>query len=110
PGWAGEIAANTPPEITARPEADVSDQQPIFVEEPKPTPPTQPATSRLGNNISTSLPPPGGSKAAAAIDTFAQDHADEPFDDQWLYQQGYHRTRVYNYTLPDGTRLYQPNR
>jgi DNA polymerase I-like protein with 3'-5' exonuclease and polymerase domains len=68
------------------------------------------ASTHQGNGASASQPPPGGSKAAAAVDTFAQDHADEPFDDLWLCLQGYRLARVYEYTLPDGTLLYQQNR
>jgi RecA-family ATPase len=69
---------------------------------------TQASATKQGNGAS--MLPPSGSKAAAAVDTFAQDHADEPFDDLWLRRQGYRLTRVYNYKLPDGTLLYRQNR
>jgi AAA domain len=48
-----------------------------------------------------------GSQAQAARDTYAQDHAGEPFSDFALRRQGYELRRAFDYTLPDGTSLYQ---
>ena len=51
-----------------------------------------------------------GSRAEAARDTYADDHAGEKFDDSFLRRQGYRLAKVYDYKLPDGTILYQQNR
>jgi len=67
-------------------------------------------------------PPPGGnaggngawrasgSKSEAERDTYAEDHAGEPFSDADLIRRGYQLTRVFGYTLADGSLLYQQNR
>jgi hypothetical protein len=54
--------------------------------------------------------PIGGSKSAAAADSYTEEHTDEPFDDNFLRAKGYALTQVYNYTLADGAPLYQQNR
>jgi DNA polymerase len=51
-----------------------------------------------------------GSKAKAAHDTYAEEHADEPFSDTYLQTRGYRLATVFKYTLPDGTPLYRQNR
>ena len=51
-----------------------------------------------------------GSKTEAEKDSYAEEHAGEPFDDIHLRRQGYRLTQVFDYTLADGTRLYQQNR
>jgi hypothetical protein len=51
-----------------------------------------------------------GSKSEAEQDTHAEEHADEPFDDIFLLRKGYRLARVFDYTLADGTLLYQQNR
>jgi RecA-family ATPase len=61
-------------------------------------------------SVATSKPPPGGSKSAAEEDSYAQDHAGEPFNDAWLLRRGYSCTRTFDYTLPDGTVLYEQRR
>jgi hypothetical protein len=58
-------------------------------------------------------PPPrknGGSKAEAERDTFAEDHAGEPFNDAFLRRKGYQLAHVFDYTLADSALLYQQNR
>jgi DNA polymerase I-like protein with 3'-5' exonuclease and polymerase domains len=52
----------------------------------------------------------GGSKTEAARDTYAEDHADEPFSDADLRAVGYRLTHVFDYTLADGALLYRQNR
>ena len=52
----------------------------------------------------------GGSKSEAERDTYAKDHAGEPFNDTRLLQRGYQLTRVFDYTLADKTLLYWQNR
>jgi hypothetical protein len=54
--------------------------------------------------------PRGGSQTATDDDSFAQDHAGEPFDDSSLLRRGYACTRTFDYTLPDGTVLYEQRR
>jgi DNA polymerase-1 len=83
----------------------ISRKEPHHAEEPKSAPQGNGSTLVHHRPLS-----PDGSKTAAATDTFARDHADEPFDDLWLRRQGYLCARVYDYTLPDGTLLYQQNR
>jgi len=51
-----------------------------------------------------------GSKTEAEDDTYAEDNAGQPFNDAYLRAQGYRLTHVFDYTLPDGTLLYQQNR
>jgi DNA polymerase I len=51
-----------------------------------------------------------GSKTEAERDTYAEDHAGKPFNDAFLRNRGYHLAAVFDYTLPDGTLLYQQNR
>jgi hypothetical protein len=50
-----------------------------------------------------------GSRAEAARDTHAEDNAGKPFNDAYLRGQ-YRLAHVFDYTLPDGTLLYQQNR
>jgi DNA polymerase len=57
------------------------------------------------NNTSTA-----GSKAEAEADTYAEEHAGEPFSDAYLRSRGYRLARVFDYTLPDVTVLYHQNR
>jgi hypothetical protein len=59
---------------------------------------------------STSGTPPGGSKSAAAHDSYAGDHAGEPFSDSSLLLRGYQFTRSFDYTLSDATQLYEQRR
>ena len=80
---------------------------------------SQPATATKPPPVS---PPPGGnaggngawrasgSKTEAERDTYAEDHAGEPFNDADLLRRGYQLTRVFDYTLADGSLLYQQNR
>jgi DNA polymerase len=51
-----------------------------------------------------------GSRAEAARDTHAEDNAGKPFNDAFMRTQGYRLAKVFDYTLPDGTVLYQQNR
>ena len=52
-----------------------------------------------------------GSKVAADRDAkYAKEHAGKPFDDLDLRAVGYQLKRVFDYTLADGTLLYQQNR
>jgi DNA polymerase I-like protein with 3'-5' exonuclease and polymerase domains len=51
-----------------------------------------------------------GSKTEAEHDTYAEEHAGEPFNDAYLYRKGYQLAHVFDYTLADGTLLYQQNR
>ena len=51
-----------------------------------------------------------GSKSEAERDTYAEDHVGEPFNDADLIRRGYQLTRVFDYTLADGSLLYQQNR
>jgi DNA polymerase I-like protein with 3'-5' exonuclease and polymerase domains len=52
----------------------------------------------------------GGSKTEAERDTYAKEHAGEPFNDADLRAVGYRLTRVFDYPLADGTLFYQQNR
>lgn len=52
----------------------------------------------------------GGSKSGAARNSYAEDHADEPFADSALLLQGYQFARAFDYTLPDGAVLYEQRR
>jgi hypothetical protein len=97
-------------EPQAAPEPDAI---PAHIVDDTPTAPKQPPPAS---------PPPGGnagrnggwrasgSKSEAERDTYAEDHAGEPFNDTRLLQRGYQLTRVFDYTLADGTLLYQQNR
>src|SRR5262249_18744995 len=51
-----------------------------------------------------------GSKVEIERDTYTEEHADEPFDHAFLINQGYRLARGFDYTLADGTLLYQHNR
>ena len=51
-----------------------------------------------------------GSKTEADHDTYAEENAGQPFNDGYLGAQGYRLAHVFDYTLPDGTLLYQQNR
>jgi DNA polymerase I-like protein with 3'-5' exonuclease and polymerase domains len=51
-----------------------------------------------------------GSKTEAERDTYAKEHAGEPFSDADLRALGYRLVRVFDYTLADGMLLYQQNR
>jgi len=51
-----------------------------------------------------------GSKTEAERDTYAEEHAGEPFSDTDLRAVGYRLARIFNYTLADVTLLYQQNR
>jgi hypothetical protein len=51
-----------------------------------------------------------GSKAEAERDTYAEEHAGEPFNDAFLLRQGYRLAHVFNYTLPDTTLVNKQNR
>jgi hypothetical protein len=51
-----------------------------------------------------------GSKTEAEQDTHAEDNAGKPFNDAYLRRQGYRLAKAFDYTLPDGTLLYQQNR
>jgi DNA polymerase I-like protein with 3'-5' exonuclease and polymerase domains len=54
--------------------------------------------------------PPRGSKTEATRDTYAEEHAGEPFNDNNLRRQGYRLAQVFDYTLADGTLINQQNR
>jgi hypothetical protein len=54
--------------------------------------------------------PSGGSVTEAERDTYAKDNAGKAFNDSFMRTQGYRLARVFDYTLPDGTVLYQQNR
>jgi hypothetical protein len=71
---------------------------------------TEAHQSAAGNGRGNNVPPPGGSKTATDRDTYADDHAGEPFNDLWLLRRGYSCARTFNYTLPDGTLLYEQRR
>ena len=51
-----------------------------------------------------------GSKSEAERDTYAEEHAGEPFNDAAIRWLGYALVRTHDYPLPDGTMLYQQNR
>jgi hypothetical protein len=51
-----------------------------------------------------------GSWSEAKRDSHAEDNAGKPFDDAWLLRKGYQFVRAFDYTLPDGARLYQQRR
>jgi RecA-family ATPase/DNA polymerase I-like protein with 3'-5' exonuclease and polymerase domains len=48
-----------------------------------------------------------GSRTAVIQDKYVGEHAGEPFNDLYLRQQGYIPRSEFNYTLPDGTLVYQ---
>jgi hypothetical protein len=106
-------AAAEPPSYILDPESDAKGASPATSAESRPATTTEPPPAS---------PPPGGnaggngawrasgSKSEAERDTYAKDHACEPFNDAFLLQRGYQLARVFDYTLPDGTPLYQQNR
>jgi DNA polymerase-1 len=51
-----------------------------------------------------------GSKTEAEHDTYAEEHAGEPFNDAFLLMQGYRLAHVFDYTLPDATLINKQNR
>src|SRR5262249_41566454 len=63
-------------------------------------------TNKSGNGAQWS----GGSKSEAERDTYSEEHAGKPFNDAFLLRQGYRLAHVFDYTLADGTLLYQQNR
>ena len=79
-------------------------------EEPPPPPPPPPKDKSPSAGGGNGAWRGGGSLAEAIQDTYAKDHVDEPFSDADLLKQGYKLVRVFNYTLPDETLLYQQNR
>src|SRR5262249_48963277 len=95
------ILDNAPPETAPKPQAN--QKTPPQPESKAPTPP---------GNGSGDAPHAKrfGSKTETKRDSYANDHADEPFNDTRLLQRGYRLTQVFDYTLADGTLLYQQNR
>src|SRR5262249_15017923 len=73
---------------------------------PSPTPQSFANKSERGNGAQWS----GGSKSEAERDTYAEEHAGKPFNEAFLLRQGYRLAHVFDYTLADGTLLYQQNR
>jgi DNA polymerase len=70
---------------------------------------------RTNHGPAPSSPPSGngydsGSRAEAAADTHAEEHAGESFDDTHLRALGYQLADIFDYTLPVGTLLYRQNR
>jgi hypothetical protein len=108
-----EISASSP-----SPESPKSPSQPP--RSPPPPPQSPPGGNGRGDefdNFTASIDrggngarQTGGSKTAAAHDTYAEEHAGEPFDDAYLHQQGYKLVRVFDYTLASRAPLYQQNR
>jgi hypothetical protein len=48
-----------------------------------------------------------GSRKAVVQDKYVEEHAGEPFSDLYLQRQGYVLRRIFEYSLPDGTLVYQ---
>ena len=91
------LAPDIPPELLAAIDADMAAAKPSET----------PADQADESQSSSSRVPPGGSKTATEGDTHAHDHDGEPFNDSYLLRRGYSCTRTFNYTLPDGTLLYE---
>jgi hypothetical protein len=92
---------------------------PAIAPSPAAPPPMPAPTSSSGRGsgngtVPPSPPPPAadgqagiGSESATARDTYVEDHAGKPFSDIGLRMQGYDLRKTFDYTLADGTRLYQ---
>jgi len=78
--------------------------------EPPPASPPPSGNADSSNSSGNGARHANGSKTEAERDTYAKDHADEPFNDARLLQRGYQLTQVFDYTLADGTLLYQQSR
>jgi hypothetical protein len=78
----------------------------------RPSPSPSSGTGRDGDNLDRDYAGhwTGGSKTEAERDTYPEEHAGEPFRDADLRAVGYRLTHVFDYTLADGTLLYQQNR
>src|SRR5262249_37609321 len=97
------------PQATPEPDAipaHILDDTPTAPKQPPPASPPLGGTNGSGN----STRPISGSKSEAKRDTYAEEHADEPFNDARLLQRGYQLAQVFDYTLADGTLVYQQNR
>jgi DNA polymerase I-like protein with 3'-5' exonuclease and polymerase domains len=85
-------------------------------EPPPSTPPSPSPSSRNGHDGGNGFDRDyaghrtGGSKTEAERDTYPKEHAGESFNDADLRAVGYRLTHVFDYTLADGTLLYQQNR
>src|SRR5262249_55827576 len=94
-----------------------SEPPPASLPPPPPPPPTPSSGNGRGNGFAgftSSIGRSGngaaratGSKTEAERDKYTEEHAGEPFSDTDLRAVGYRLTRVFNYTLADGTLLYQ---
>ena len=69
-----------------------------------------PPSGNSGGNGYGARQQKGGSKAEAERDNYAKKHAGEPFNDVDLRAVGYSLKQVFDFTLPDGSLLYQQNR
>ena len=104
-------AVNPAPRLKAPRHSDVSPDVPISSASPESA--SSPATalpSQPSASPSLALPHDSGSWAAAKRDGYAEDNAGKPFNDAFLLRKGYQFTRAFDYTLPDGTPLYQQRR
>jgi hypothetical protein len=101
--------------LETEPDAKVAASSTSTESKPETSTEPPPATSSGGNASSSNHGGNGtrrasGSKIEAERDTYAEDHAGEPFSDAHLLRRGYQLARVFDYTLADGTLLYQQNR
>jgi hypothetical protein len=103
-------AVNPAPRLTASvsPDVTVSSASPESASSPAPALPSSP--SQPSASPSLPLPDNSGSWSHAKRDTYTEDNVDKPFDDALLLRRGYQLTRAFDYTLPDGTLLYQQRR
>jgi len=111
-------AAAEPPSYILETESDAKVAAPSTATESKPATTTKPppasppsggnagSAGRSGNGTWRA----DGSKTEAKRDTYAKAHAGEPFSDAHLLRRGYQLTQVFDYTLAEGTLLYQQNR
>jgi hypothetical protein len=107
------MVATAPPLAPGEPLGRSDNEAPDYIaEDETPTATVLPFPIKdAGQTNGSSNVPPGGSKSAAEEDeAFAQDHAGELFSDMWLLHRHYSCTRTFDYTLPDGTRLYEQRR
>jgi Mesyanzhinovviridae DNA polymerase len=121
--WEGDVVLTALNEIAEAPIADATtDADPLPQSPPPQAPqsPPPPGGNGRGDGFDTftsgvdhggnGARPSSGSKTAAERDTYAKDHAGEPFIDVFLRDQGYRLADIFDYTLADGTLLYKQNR
>jgi hypothetical protein len=84
--------------------------RPIGSESEHNPPPPPPPPPRGNGGATQQQARTDGSKAEAERDTYAEDHAGEPFSDAFLRRKGYQLAHVFDYTLADRALLYQQNR